>query len=359
MSYTSLVNLSIALTTLEIPSNYGSGIQWSSGLLELYPNASLQLGLWLVGLTDSVNNNLLDKDIIALGNYLSNLNRSVFLRIGYEFDSSNNNYDPLSYKKAFQHIVKKFRKLDISNVAFVWHSSGFEPRDGLQISDWFPGVEYVDWCGISFFQQPYSCQVATKCNFPFAEDIVSFCSGKYQLPVMIAESTPFGGILDESSPPDSVNEAGFSGSTWNSWFIPILQFIEKNDIKMWNYINCNWDSQPMWQKERAQNIHWGDTRIQHYPGIKERWYQDVLHNSRFSWVIDQESNYKIFIKVNRSEDNNHNKCKIKEVKEVILEPEKRAIGMFVGGTILLAGLAIGYLYSRYKKLTSNEYVVIH
>lgn len=176
---------------------------------------------------------------------------------------------------------------------------------------------------------------------------------------MIAESTPFGGILDEPTPPDAVNEAGFSGSTWNSWFIPILEFIEKNDIKMWNYINCDWNSQPMWQKERAMNIHWGDTRIEHYSGIKERWYHDVLHNTRFSWIIEEDSYQRKLRKINGNQTNNHmKKCKIKEVSEVIQQPEKRAIDLFIGSIIIFVSIFILFVYSRYKKLTSNEYVII-
>jgi hypothetical protein len=60
--------------------------------------------------------------------------------------------------------------------------------------EWFPGVDYVDWCGVSLFQQPYDCPPGAldNCSMPFADAFATYCSG-LGLPVMIAESTPFGG----------------------------------------------------------------------------------------------------------------------------------------------------------------------
>ena len=57
---------------------------------------------------------------------------------------------------------------------------------------------------------------------------------------MIAESTPFGGIIEEGASNLGPNRAGFYGSSWTRWFLPVLTFIEKHDIRMWCYINCNW-----------------------------------------------------------------------------------------------------------------------
>ena len=44
------------------------------------------------------------------------------MRVGYEFDSSENNYKVNSYVAAFRHIVETFRDMKVDNVAFVWHS---------------------------------------------------------------------------------------------------------------------------------------------------------------------------------------------------------------------------------------------
>jgi hypothetical protein len=369
MSYASLVNLSQTLTALSVPVDYGSGIQWSSGLLSLLPNASLQLGLWLVELVDSVNEGSMDKDITALADYLSALQRPVFLRIGYEFDSLSNHYHPSSYRKAFRHIVNIFQLRDVSNVAFVWHATGEEPRDGLSLESWFPGEEYVDWCGLSFFHQPYTCQIPTKCLFPSAETLVSFCQ-RYSLPVMIAESTPFGGIIDgDPVPSDAVNEAGYEGSSWNSWFIPILEFIEKHEVKMWNYINTDWDSQEMWQRERAPGVHWGDTRIEQYPGVREKWHHDVLENKRYSWQLaplplDPDREDFKGSPGNQTDDapalaHRYPVCHTVETKEVIQPTERRAIVLFVVSAVIFFLCFVLFLYIQHRRQTSHEYVTIH
>lgn len=56
------------------------------------------------------------------------------------------------------------------------------------------------------------------CLFPqYADFVGSFCRDKH-LPLMIAESSPFGGIIDEKlarANPELVNDAGYKGSTWN------------------------------------------------------------------------------------------------------------------------------------------------
>jgi hypothetical protein len=91
------------------------------------------------------------------------------------------------------------RAQEVTNVGFVWHASGFPSRDAIPISEWFPGAEFVDYCGVSFFQQPYECQIATECRINPVEELATFCrDGGSNIPIMIAESTPFGGILDDS-----------------------------------------------------------------------------------------------------------------------------------------------------------------
>ena len=45
MAYTSLLNVS----GLDSPTQYGSGVEWAGGLMSLFPEADLQLGLYLAG----------------------------------------------------------------------------------------------------------------------------------------------------------------------------------------------------------------------------------------------------------------------------------------------------------------------
>jgi len=190
MSYTTIKNEHGELTGLTSPIDYGSGIEWSSGLIMKYPGSSLQIGMWLVDQCDLINSGAYDYLLNQLAVYIK-LNSGVafYIRVGYEFDSYENHYDPESYKLAFQRIARHFREANATNVALVWHASRFIPRDGLSLDAWYPGNEYVDWCGVSLFQQPYDN------DFTYAEQLISFCKAHGHKPVMIAESTPYGGFV--------------------------------------------------------------------------------------------------------------------------------------------------------------------
>ena len=80
--------------------------------------------------------------------------------------------------------------------------------------------------------------------------------------------------------------SGYAGVSWNRWFLPVLAFIDKFDIRMWCYINCDWDSFPMWQKNHAPGIYWGDTRIEIYASLRKKWESLVLDTPRFNWIRD-------------------------------------------------------------------------
>ena len=181
-------------------------------MIETFNPYSIQLGLWLVNALDLINDGTYDYILEKLTLFVRRSPCIFYLRIGYEFDSPQNNYDPVGYKLAFIRIASAFRRNNVSNIAFVWHSSGEEPRDSLvknrnrialmqlltcylsikRLSDWFPGSDYVDWCGLSIFQQPYSCRSASSCSMKYLDSMATFCKNK-QIPIMIAESTPFGG----------------------------------------------------------------------------------------------------------------------------------------------------------------------
>jgi hypothetical protein len=280
MSYTSLSNLYGNLTGLLRPINYGSGIEWAAGLVSLYPGRALQIGLWVVDQCSEIAAGEKDFLITELAKSLNSLNVPVYLRIGYEFDSSENRYVPAEYTAAFQRIVNITRLIGTDKIAFVWHASGFEPRNSIDISAWFPGLDYVDWCGVSIFQQPYECNNSSECSMPAVENLIQYCQ-YLALPVMIAESTPYGGIVSNGS-----NSAGFVGNSWERWFRHVVSLIDRYDIKMWCYINCDWDAQPMWRVNHAPGQPWGDTRIEAAPtGLIEMWQVNVLNQPRYSWSV--------------------------------------------------------------------------
>ncbi len=81
-------------------------------------------------------------------------------------------------------------------IAFCWHSWA-APRWFDSLQDFYPGDEFVDWIGISIFQQLYPW--ATESNHfaggsrNYVVEVLNLAQD-HAKPVMIAESTPFGGI---------------------------------------------------------------------------------------------------------------------------------------------------------------------
>jgi len=84
---------------------------------------------------------------------------------------------------------------------------------------------------------------------------------------MISESTPLG---------LGVNPAVTAENVWDLWFAPVLDFITVHDVRLWSYINADWDAQPMWAGEG-----WGDSRIQQANALEERWRSEVILTEHF------------------------------------------------------------------------------
>jgi hypothetical protein len=263
------------LRGLNAPIDYGSGIEYASGLFQeqVSPAADtgLQIGLWLNGTDgcrDIVEGRLHDK-IRALVRYIGSKDDcradTVFLRVGYEFDNPGFRYadNPAIFREAFRVLVRACRKHKgcRRKTVFVWHSWGAGLPYETTLANFYPGDEYVDWVGVSIFQQFYANKPGggTLAN---VETVLEFAKEHYK-PTMIAESTPFGGL-------DSLQDP------WNDWFQPCLDLIENYDISMWSYINCDWDSQPMWR-----NVGFGDTRLSINTTVMSEWNTKVLQNPRF------------------------------------------------------------------------------
>ncbi len=292
-------------------------------------------------------------------------NKRIYLRIGYEFDgrwngpevtgygTSNESPNPGGYHKhaeyiaAYRHIVDKMRAAGVDNVAYVWQSSASLIDDVLDawydnggdiaaarenIKDWYPGDDYVDWMGISWFISPPEADD----NFGFADvpglpnqddladEMIKFAREKRK-PVMIAESTPQGYDFNfpEATEPNQVSrvstgwpyegaktlltqgleqaqakyEAGtwFENITaevaWDRWFVPYLRYIHDNSdvVRAVVYINCNWNTQFKWsfneEVGRYVEGYWGDTRIEANQVIKDKWLAEI--NTDF-WLLGSD-----------------------------------------------------------------------
>lgn len=173
--------------------------------------------------------------------------REFLLRIGYEFEGSWNHYEPEAFKQAWRNIVDRLRARELTNFATVLGSSRFYIDRDTWDAYW-PGDNYVDWLGYSYWHNE------TK------EPVVFDLAREKQLPVLVAEVTPRGFWLNMTDPE----------LIWNDWFVPFFEHVEshKDVIRGISYINSHWDGVPMWRG-------WGDSRIQLSDKLRQKWLEKM------------------------------------------------------------------------------------
>ena len=280
-TYTSLPSLG----GLESEVNYGAGKTCAQCIADnpTYTNSVISIGLYMVNEAKSVGEGTYDVQVKNLGKWIKKINRPVFLRIGYEFDGAWNHYDTAEYKKAYRRIVDLFKTLEVTNCAYVWQSST-SPVDDLiegtheDISAWYPGDEYVDWMGYSWF-------INTPKQVELTDELLNFARERKK-PVMVCESSSQGydianltkrniaAILD--GPAGEGRQKKKAEEIWSEWFDPFFSYIDKNKdvIKIVSYINANWDAQRMWGAPYKEG-YWGDSRVEANKYIKTKWVETI------------------------------------------------------------------------------------
>ena len=262
MFYTSVQRMEGLLSVIDI----GAGPQHGTGLLEQYPNAAIQIGLYMVDALNGILAGTFDANLDILANWLIKADRLVFLRIGYEFDNPDNHYDPTLYKNAYRHIVTHLYNKGVRNTAYVWHSYTAE-KQKYEWNEWYPGDNYVDWFGASIFSTG---------NIPYAENFLKVAK-RHHKPFMIAESSPMGMYTVHGK---------------KDWFNHVFRFINKNNIQTFCYINSNWDVLPMYKEQ-----HWGDARVEKDQEVMKLWLEEVRKSryikpsSNLFLQLDCHSNY--------------------------------------------------------------------
>ncbi len=229
---------------LDRPSDKGAGVQHARHWVEKYPGTVLQIGLYMVGTLSDILDGVYDRNIDQLGDWIEEAACPVYLRIGYEFDNPENRYDPDLYQAAFRYIVKAFRKKGIPNVCFVWHSGAFSDQPEAFLN-WYPGDEYVDWFGFSFFVTRQRGVIKTFCEL----------ARRHHKPLMIAESAPAGLYTSRAKV---------------EWFKHFFNLIEEEDVRCVSYIHAHWDQLPMFE-----HMKWGDSRIQSDREIAQLWMSRI------------------------------------------------------------------------------------
>ena len=238
--------------------NWGAGDVHAQAYVEdeTFDNSAIVIGLYISGALSGINGGFFNNSIRTLANWVKTQIRPVFLRIGYEFDGPWNGHNPTEFRNAWRHIVQIFDEEEVKNVAYVWQSAGINTPN---ISQWYPGDEYVNWLGYSHFDQPNPGQSIRN----FAEE--------HDKPIMIAEATP---RIDLGQ--------GSGAGHWQSWFYPLFQSIYANDrIKALAYINTNWQVQPQWIGQG-----WGDSRVQIDAYVKNTWENEIAKDP---WITASDT----------------------------------------------------------------------
>ncbi|KAI9138994.1 glycoside hydrolase superfamily [Paraphysoderma sedebokerense] len=250
----------------------GHGFQDWGSVLSKYPNAALNVGYYLVGAINTIATTTnYDTKIREFARYLKSLNRPVYLRVGYEFDGPWNQYDPTQYKAAFKRIHQLFSAEGaLPNIAFVWHAAASTAGrfNGYALSSWYPGDNYVDWCGVSMFRAATSEQI-------LMNEVHQYCASKGK-PSGVWEATPQGWHAGSQKwntkgngfncPPSLVyktpstiwNEFHQKFFDWNVNGIGYTNWVGK--VKAISFTSSDWNSFPAWAG--CGEVYWGDSRIE-------------------------------------------------------------------------------------------------
>jgi Secretion system C-terminal sorting domain/Fascin domain/Glycosyl hydrolase family 26 len=286
-------------TALRSTTDWGAGPLNAVQTAAENPNSTISIGYYMVNQTDAIAAGQRDNQIRDIANYISQVNRPVFLRIGYEFDGAWNAYNQTSYINAYRRVVDIIRQN--ANAAkwmvSVWQSCTSPIDDNIDggrenLGAYYPGDSYVDWVGMSWFLLPNETSTTggtISTQIVLANELVSFAK-THNKPVMIAEAAPQGYQLDTNT---NCNIGGWDGTAaqnclnktptqiWSEWFAPFFNFIYANpEIRAVAYINANWDAQSLWASPYSQG-YWGDTRIETNTTIRNNWRAEL---NKATWL---------------------------------------------------------------------------
>jgi hypothetical protein len=229
-----------------------------------FPNLILQVGLKLLDAegkdkTLEILGGKYDRDLEEFFKTIKEYKNPVFIRIGYEFDKKGK-YNSTNFVKAWKHIVDKFRKAKVDNIATVWCACPFNGTEPVE--QFYPGDDYVDWFGIDVF---YARHLTGK--YKPIEDFLELAK-EHKKPVMVGESTASEvGVLDGKE-------------SWDKWFEPYFRWIQNHPIiKAFCYINWDWEKDKTWGSPGT----WGNCRIEENEIVRKNFIKELskkryIHN---------------------------------------------------------------------------------
>ena len=239
--------------TLLPEASWGSGAVGARQSVFEFGVDHLAIGLFIAendnpgGLSEIANGTFRCAEIDRLSELIKSVPGQVFLRIGYEFDGTWNagQDNHQNYIAAYRHIVDQLREDGVTNALYVWHGSASIADDLIErrhedIEDWYPGTDYVDWMGVSWFSVPTeapSVEGAYDAKLPLelANEILEFARSEGK-PILIAEAAPQGFDLTEGfranvtpiyDGPSRENIRTLSSEQiWDVWFAAFVQLDE-------------------------------------------------------------------------------------------------------------------------------------
>jgi oligosaccharide reducing-end xylanase len=233
----------------------------ASAVLDQHPDSALLLGLQVADSLADINSGQRDQSIDQFLDQLAAIQRPIYLRFGYDFDSAQQRTDPEQYKQAWLKFQQRLQAKQISNVALVWQSAA--ECNGDPIEPWYPGDQAVDWIGAS-----YAAQAA--CQFGPVNTVLNFARTRGK-PLLIAAAPQGYDIGQLSYSPDGKKVTHLtSGNLWKGWFQPFFDFIHKNTdvIRAVSYQNS------------------GVMQVQANKGILGRWGKEIADSRYLQAVPD-------------------------------------------------------------------------
>ncbi len=328
----------------ESPSGapYNNDVNWGAGPLngrnaaDGFPQSALVIALnmadgadpgdvWCSGCLAQIGNGGYDTEIKALAAFCNRRpNEAIYLRIGFEFDGKwNLGYsNTTAFKNAWRRIVDVMRGEGVNNVAYVWQSCA-SPIDEIldeaneNVEDWWPGDNYVDWLGLSWFllpnEKPTAAGYNPKTQKQLADEIVNLARRKNK-PVLVAESTPQGYDLVEmkncniSTLWDGAAGQGCvsksASQIWNEWFTPYFDYIYSNKdvIRHVTYINVNWDDDTynFGSESDYREGYWGRAGVHVNDQIAGNWKSEL---SKSVWMHGSSNTNANLLSSKKSGDN--------------------------------------------------------
>jgi len=194
------------------------------------------------------------EDKVARGDYDENIKafcealntyvkRPVYIRIGFEFNGSQNGYQPATYKQAFIHVTKMLRQYHVA-AATVWCANPIRAD-----MEFYPGDQWVDWWGLDIFG---------------ADEITGMDTYRF-LNAARARKKPV--LIGESTAQTIGTIAGLK--SWDTWFAPYFGLIHSQPgIKAFFYINWNWN---------GSHWNWGDARLEANEIVAKKYAQEMLN----------------------------------------------------------------------------------